>query len=145
MKSRTIALGLTIAGGAILFLVASEQAATALGLIAALIGIAAIWLASGKVRTVLAAISGLLWLGGLVLAVFGSALAVLGCAIGVGGAVVTLLRGPTWPGFSARYARSADVAQDGIISPRQLWESLDRGLDPTRGKDGKADDEAGSG
>lgn len=145
MSSRTLALVLTILGGGLLFFLASEQAATAVGLIAALIGIAAIWLASGKVRTGLAVVSGLLWLTGLVLAVFGSPLAVLGCAVGVAGAVVTMLRGPGWPGFSARYARSADVAEDGLISPRQLWESLDRGLDPTRGKDGKTDDEPGSG
>jgi hypothetical protein len=41
---------------------ASGQAASAPGLVAALIGIAAIWLASGRTRFVLAAVSGLLWL-----------------------------------------------------------------------------------
>lgn len=145
MSSRTLALVLTVFAGGLLFFVASEQIATAVGLAAGLVGLAAIWLASGKVRTALAAVSGVLWLIGLVLAVFGSPLAVLGCSIGVAGAVLTLMRGPTWPGFSARYARSADLEEDGIISPRQLWESLDRGLDPTRGKDGKGDDGPGSG
>ncbi len=145
MSSRTLALALTVFGAGFLFFLASEQAGTALGLIAALIAIAAIWLASPRVRTVLAAISALLWFGGLVLAAFGSTLALIGCLIGLAGAVVTILRGSSWPGFSARYARSADVNQDGLISPRQLWESLDKGLDPTRRKDTTSDDESGSG
>ena len=141
MSSRTLALVLTVFGAGFLFFLASEQAATAAGLTAALLGVAAIWLASGKVRTVLAGISGVLWLAGLLAAAFGSALAVVGCLIGLSGAVVTLLRGPQWPGFSARYARQADVEEEGLISPRQVWESLDRGLDPTRGKDTTPDDQ----
>jgi hypothetical protein len=145
MSSRTAALALTILGGGFLFFLASEQAATALAMIGALIAIAAIWLASPRVRTVLAAISALLWLGALVLAAFGSALAVIGCLIGLSGAVLTLWRGNSWPGFSARYARSSDLNQDGLISPRQLWDSLDKGLDPTRRKDTSADDDTGSG
>lgn len=145
MNSRTAALALTILGGGFLFFLASEQAATALALIAALIAIAAIWLASARVRTVLAAISAVLWFVGLILAVFGSALAVIGCLIGLAGAVITLWRGSTWPGFSARYARSSDLNQDGLISPQKLWESLDKGLDPTRHKDRTEDDETGSG
>lgn len=145
MSSRTLALALTVLGAGFLFFLASEQAATALALIAALIAIAAIWLASSRTRTVLAAISALLWLAALVLAVFGSALAVLGCLIGLAGAVLTLWRGSSWPGFSARYARSADLSEDGLISPRQLWESLDKGLDPTRRKDTTPDDDSGSG
>ena len=145
MSSRTAALALTILGGGFLFFLASEQAATAAAMIGALIAMAAIWLASGRVRTVLAAISALLWFAGLVLAVFGSALAVIGCLIGLSGAVLTLWRGSSWPGFSARYARSSDLSQDGLISPRQLWESLDKGLDPTRRKDTSPDDDTGSG
>jgi hypothetical protein len=145
MSSRTVALVLTILGGGLLFFLASEQVSTALGLTAALIGVAAIWLASGTVRAVLSGISAVLWLGGLVLAIFGSSLAVVGCLVGVAGSVVTLLRGPQWPGFSARYARSADLNDDGLINPRQFWESLDRGLDPTRGKDTRKDDDSGSG
>ncbi len=145
MSSRTTALVLTIFAAGFLFFLASEQAATAVGLIAALIAVAAIWLASGRVRMVLAGLSGLLWLAGLILAAFGSVLAVAGCLIGVAGAVVTLRYGNTWPGFSARYSRQADLEQDGLISPRQLWESLDRGLDPTRRKDTRPDDDETSG
>ena len=132
MSSRTAALVLTILGGGLLFFLASGQAAAAPGLMAALIGVAAIWLASGKTRFVLAAISGLLWLAALVLAVFGSAAAVVAAVVGLAGGVVTLVKGGQWPGFSSRYARSADLDDDGLISPRQMWESLDRGLDPTR-------------
>jgi energy-coupling factor transporter transmembrane protein EcfT len=145
MSSRTTALVLTIFGAGFLFFLASEQAATAVGLVAGLIAIAAIWLASARARTVIAGISSVLWLAALVLAVFGSALAVIGCLIGLSGAVLTMLRGNRWPGFSARYARSADLDQDGLISPRQVWESLDKGLDPTRRKDTTSDDEPGSG
>lgn len=145
MSSRTAALALTVLGAGLLFFLASEQAGTAVGLIAALVAVAAIWLAGGTPRTILAGISGVLWLAGLVLAAFGSGAAVLGCVVGLAGAVLTLLRGPTWPGFSARYARRADIDTDAVISPRQLWESLDRGLDPTRGKDADGDEQDRSG
>ena len=60
MSSRTTALVLTILGGGLLFFLASGDAASAPGLVAALIGIAAIWLAAGRTRFVLAAVSGLL-------------------------------------------------------------------------------------
>jgi hypothetical protein len=144
MTSRTAALALTVLGGGVLFFLASEQAATALGLVCALLALAAIWLASGRVRAVLSGVAALGWLVALVLAVLGSAFAVAGCLLGLAGSVITVWRGGSWPGFSARYARQADVAEDGPTSPRQLWESLDRGLDPTRGKDTTPDDE-GSG
>ncbi|HRY10169.1 MAG TPA: Trp biosynthesis-associated membrane protein [Candidatus Nanopelagicales bacterium] len=135
MNSRTAALILTILGAGLLFFLASGEAASAPGLMAGLIGIAAIWLASGKTRFVLAAISGLLWLAALVLAVFGSAAAVVGAIIGLAGSVLALAKGSQWPGFSSRYARASDLEDDGLISPRQMWESLDRGLDPTRKRD----------
>ena len=135
MNSRTAALVLTILGAGLLFFLASGEAASAPGLMAGLIGIAAIWLASGKTRFVLAAISGLLWLAALVLAVFGSAAAVVGAIIGLAGSVLALAKGSQWPGFSSRYARASDLEDDGLISPRQMWESLDRGLDPTRKRD----------
>ena len=67
-----------------------------------------------------------------VLAVFGSAAAVLAALVGLAGSVLALAKGSQWPGFSSRYARAADLEEDGLISPRQMWESLDRGLDPTR-------------
>ncbi len=135
MSSRTTALVLTILGGGLLFFLASGDAASAPGLVAALIGIAAIWLAAGRTRFVLAAVSGLLWLAALVLAVFGSAAAVVAAVIGLAGSVVALAKGGQWPGFSSRYARASDLEEDGLISPRQMWESLDRGLDPTRKRD----------
>lgn len=132
MNSRTAALVLTVLGTGLLFFLASAQAAAAPGLMGGLIGIAAIWLASGRARTVLAALSGVLWLAALVLAAFGSGSAVLASVIGLAGSVLALAKGGQWPGWSSRYARSADLQEDGLISPRQMWESLDRGLDPTR-------------
>lgn len=132
MSSRTLAIVFTVLGAGLLFFLASADAALAPGLIAALLAVAAIWLASGRVRTVLAALAALLWLVALILAVFGSVLAVLGSLVGLAGALIAVARGGDWPGFSARYARASDVADDGMISPRQVWESLDRGLDPTR-------------
>jgi O-antigen ligase len=132
MSSRTAALLLTVLGAGLLFFLASGEAASVPGLMAGLIGVAAIWLASGRLRFVLAALSGLLWLGALVLAVFGSAAAVIAAVIGLAGSVLVLAKGGGWSGFSSRYARAADLQEDGLISPRQMWESLDRGLDPTR-------------
>lgn len=132
MNSRVAAVVLTILGTGMLFFLAAGQAASAPGLMAGLIGIAAIWLASGRTRFVLAAISGLLWLVALLLAVFGSVAAVVAAIIGLAGSVLALVKGSEWPGFSSRYARASDLEDDGLISPRQMWESLDRGLDPTR-------------
>ncbi len=132
MNSRTAALVLTILGAGLLFFLASGEAASVPGLMAGLIAIAAIWLALGRIRFVLASISALLWLTALVLAVFGSAAAVLAALVGLAGSVLALAKGSQWPGFSSRYARAADLEEDGLISPRQMWESLDRGLDPTR-------------
>lgn len=135
MTSRTAALVLTLLGAGMLFFLAAGQAASAPGLMAGLIAIAAIWLASGTTRFVLASLSGLLWLAALVLAVFGSAAAVVAAIIGLAGSVLALAKGSQWPGFSSRYARASDLEEDGLISPRQMWESLDRGLDPTRKND----------
>ena len=132
MTSRTAALVLTILGAGLLFFQAAVEAASAPGLMAGLIAIAAIWLASGRIRFVLAVISAVLWLLALVLAVFGSAAAVVAAVVGLAGSVLTLAKGGQWPGFSSRYARASDLEEDGLISPRQMWESLDRGLDPTR-------------
>ena len=55
MTSRTAALGLTVAGGAVVFLLAGESAALGPGLLAALLALAAIWLASGLTRVVIGA------------------------------------------------------------------------------------------
>ncbi|HQR79748.1 MAG TPA: Trp biosynthesis-associated membrane protein [Actinomycetota bacterium] len=131
MNSRTTALVLTVLGGGLMFFLASGQAALAPGLVGSLLAVAAIWLASPRVRPVLGVLSALFWVSALVLAVFGSVAAVLASLVGLAGAVVTVWRGRAWPGWSGRYARAGDLADDELISPRQMWESLDRGLDPT--------------
>lgn len=138
MNSRATALVLTVLGGGLMFFLAPGQAALAPGMAAALLALAAIWLASPRVRPVLGGLSALLWLFALVLGVFESGAAILASLVGLAGAVVTVWRGGTWPGWSGRYARATDVAEDELISPRQMWESLDRGMDPTR-KPGESD------
>jgi hypothetical protein len=144
VNSRTAAIGLTASGAGLLLFLAPGEAATALGSVAALLAAAAIWLTAGRARSILAAGAGLGWLMALVLALFGTPAAVAGCLVGLAGAVIALVRGGSWSGFSSRYARGADVTEDEQISPRQLWESQDRGLDPTRSKDATPDEE-GSG
>ena len=132
MNSRSLALILTVLGGGLLFLFAPEEAALAPGSAGALLGVAAIWLASRRTRMVLAALSVLAWVVACALAVSASPAAVLAALIGLSGAGVTLLKGAGWPGWSARYARGAQTAPEEAASPRQMWESLDRGVDPTR-------------
>ncbi len=130
MTSRTAALGLTAVGGAIVFLLASESAALGPALLGALLGLAAIWLASGSTRVVIGVLAALLWVVGLVIA--GSALGAVGCVVGLAGAALTVVKGRSWPGWSSRYARSAVLEDEDLVNPRQMWESLDRGVDPTR-------------
>ncbi len=130
MTSRTAALGLTVAGGAVVFLLAGESAALGPGLLAALLALAAIWLASGLTRVVIGVVAAVLWVMGLVMA--GSALAAVGCLVGLAGAVLAVVKGRGWPGWSSRYERSAELEDDELANPRQMWESLDRGVDPTR-------------
>ncbi|MCU0279910.1 MAG: Trp biosynthesis-associated membrane protein [Candidatus Nanopelagicales bacterium] len=132
MNSRNAALTLTVGGGAVLFLLASESAALGPGLLAAFVALAAIWLASGRTRTVVAVVAVVLWGVALVMGVGGSVLAAVACVLGLAGAVLAVVKGRGWPGWSSRYARTADLDDEGLISPRQMWESLDRGLDPTR-------------
>jgi len=127
VSSRAVALLLTVLGAGGLYLVAADDVALAPGLLAALLAIAAIWLASGGARLVLAGLSALAWVGALVLAV-GSLPALAASAVGLVGAALTLARGSRWPGWSSKYSRSS---QDDEVTPRQMWESLDRGEDPT--------------
>lgn len=143
MRSRSVALALTGAAAALLLLFAPGESATAVGLLAALVAVAAIWLATGRVRMVLGVLAAAGWLVGLVMAL-GVPAAIAAAVMGLAAAVVIVVAGPQWPGFSARYARGGDVADDELASPRHLWESLDRGEDPTQGPEGGRDD-TGSG
>lgn len=65
------------------------------------------------------------------------ALAVAGAMILAAG-VLTLVRGPRWPSMGARYERpqskrgeSTPGSDDEPTDPRQAWDALDRGDDPT--------------
>ncbi len=140
MSSRALALVLTLVGAAVLFIRAPEEAATATGLLGAVLALAAIWLTSGRVRTVLAVLATAAWVGALVLAVLASTIAVIACASGLAGAVIAVARGGAWPGWSSRYARSDQIGEDEADNPRMMWESLDRGMDPTRRRDASTDD-----
>jgi hypothetical protein len=141
MNSRTLALLLTVlAGGSLLFL-ASDEVVLAPGLAGALLAIAAIWLASGRVRWVLGLLSEVLWLVATALAIGVSPAVVLACLAGVAGAGIVVAKGRGWPGWSSRYARATDLDEDETISPRLMWESLDRGQDPTRHGDGASEGE----
>lgn len=140
MSSRALALVLTLAGAAALFFRTPEEAATAAGLLGAVLGLAAIWLTSGRVRQVLAVLATLGWLAAVALAVPASAIATIASASGLAGAVITVARGGGWPGWSSRYARSDQIGEDEADNPRMMWESLDRGMDPTRRRDASTDD-----
>ncbi|MEZ5118994.1 MAG: Trp biosynthesis-associated membrane protein [Candidatus Nanopelagicales bacterium] len=140
MSSRALALVLTLVGAGVLFLRVPEEAATATGLLGAVLALAAIWLTSGRVRRVLAALAAAAWAGTLVLAVSVSAIAVFASASGLAGAVIAVVRGGAWPGWSSRYARSDQIGEDEADNPRMMWESLDRGMDPTRRPDASTDD-----
>jgi hypothetical protein len=67
----------------------------------------------------------LLLTGGLALVdgppLFGPSLTALGALVVVDAGVLTILRGRSWPGLSARYERT----------PSGMWDALDRGEDPT--------------
>lgn len=140
MSSRALALVLTLVGAAVLFFRAPEEAATATGLLGAVLALAAIWLTSGRVRTVLAVLATAAWVGTLVLAVSASTIAVIASASGLAGAAIAVVRGAAWPGWSSRYARSDQIGEDEADNPRMMWESLDRGMDPTRRPDASNDD-----
>lgn len=140
MNARTLALLATIGAGGVLFFMVPEEITTAAGVAGSLLCLAAIWLASGTVRRVLAVVAGVAWIGALILALGDSAIAVVASLVGLSGAALTAARGASWPGWSSRYARSADIAEDEVFNPRTMWESLDRGVDPTRDADAGPDD-----
>lgn len=140
MSARTLALLLTIAAGGVAFFMVSEENISAAGVAGALMCLAAIWLAAGRVRLVLAVVAAAAWIAALVLAVGDSAIAIVGSVAGLSGAALTAARGASWPGWSSRYARSVDIADDRDSNPRMMWESLDRGEDPTRDADASPED-----
>jgi hypothetical protein len=140
VSSRALALVLTLVGAGVLFLRVPEETATATGLLGAVLALAAIWLTSGRVRTVLAVLAAAAWVGTLLVAVSVSAIAVSASASGLAGAVIAVVRGGAWPGWSSRYARSDQISEDEADNPRMMWESLDRGMDPTRRRDASPDD-----
>ena len=59
-------------------------------------------------------------------------LAALAGAVLAGGGVWTVLRGATWPSLGVNYERAVD-------RPRNAWEALDRGIDPTDPETSDAD------
>ncbi|GEM_PF-2267843 len=140
VSSRTLALVLTLAGAAALFFRTPEEAAAAIGLLGAVLALAAIWLTAGRVRRVLAVLATLAWLGAVALAVSASVIAVIAAMSGLAAAVITMVRGQDWPGWSSRYARPDQISEDEADNPRMMWESLDRGMDPTRRRDASPDD-----
>lgn len=60
-------------------------------------------------------------------------LSVAGGAIAFAGGAVIAWRGPLWPGLGRSYERQAK-------KPRDAWEALDRGVDPTLEATDKTDD-----
>jgi hypothetical protein len=127
---RTLALLLTTAAGVGVLVGVDDEAVTAAGTAAALVCLASIWLASGKPRLVLALGAAVAWAGTVVLSV-GDPLAMLASLAGLIAAGLTVAKGSQWPGWSSRYARSTRITDDETSNPRTMWESLDRGVDPT--------------
>lgn len=120
--TRTLAVFLTVLGGAGLYF--GERAVLALA--AALFALVAIWLVSGRPRRIWAVLSGLLWLAAMLQVERAPMLAF--AVAGFIGAALVLTKGGQWPGFGTRFERNADDAE---TTPKQMWESLDRGEDPT--------------
>jgi hypothetical protein len=131
MTPRSIAAALTAAGGAGL-LMADPGPAAAPGLLAALLGLAAVWLVSGTARLVLAGLAGAGWVAAAVLSVPSGVLPVVAAVAGLVGAGLTLAKGSTWSGWSSRYDRAQEPQS---LDPRGMWDSLDRGEDPTHPPD----------
>ncbi len=120
--TRTLALLLTVLGAAGLYF--GERAV--LGLAAGLFALVAIWLVSGRPRQIWAAFSVVTWVGAAVQVERASMLAF--AAVGLVGAALILVKGGQWPGFGTRFERNTERDE---ATPKQMWESLDRGEDPT--------------
>lgn len=130
MSTRALALALAAAGGVGLLL-ADPTPAVVPGLFGALLGVAAVALATGRVRRLLALGAALLWAATAGLAVPDGPLLVATALAGLAGALLILLKGRDWPGWSSRYQR-LEPGSEHDATPRQMWDSLDRGWDPTR-------------
>lgn len=135
MTPRSIAAALTLAGGGGLLL-ADPGPAAAPGLLAALLGLAAVWLVSGAARVALAGLAAAGWVAAAVLSTSAGLLPVLAAVAGLAGAVLTVVRGSAWSGWSSRYDRAGEPQP---MDPRGMWDSLDRGEDPTHPPDGGPD------
>lgn len=141
--SRTIALALTVIGvGGLYF--SDQQSALLVALPAGLAALVGIWLVSGRPRQVWAAIAVIAWAGALWLIDLDGPSALLFGAAGLLAALIILVKGKDWPGFGSRYQRSAGPAAGVEPTAKDLWESLDRGEDPTSGGSSRGD-EPGSG
>lgn len=130
MTQRSTAVVLTLIGGALLVWKGDGSATQALGLVAALVALAAAWLVAGTARVVLGWIALVMWAGAVVLAVTGTAgwIVTAGTVAGAAGALQIGILGRRWSGWSGKYERTANVAAD---DPRAMWDRLDRGEDPT--------------
>ncbi len=142
VNTRFVALALTIAATGTLFLTDADPAAKAAGSFGGLVALAAIWLVAGLTRRLLAGVAVLAWAAGGVLALAGPLVGPVVCVAGLSGALLTLVRGSTWPGWSSRYVRAAELEGDDDLSAREMWESLDRGMDPTQRGDAPPDERA---
>lgn len=127
MITRPVVL-VTVAGAA-LALWWLQSSALAVAVVAALGTAVAAWAFTGAVRAVAAAIASLMWVSSLALA--GSPGEVIAILVGCAAAITTAIGGRVWPERPDTYRRDdADVG-----SPRHMWESLDRGEDPTGHQD----------
>lgn len=137
MRSRLVALLLIVAGGGLYLWQASAAVGLAPALLGALLGLAAILLASGVTRTVLAVLASALWLTALAAALLGpiAPAPVAAAALGLLAAVLTVVKGRSWPGWSGKYSRAGQAGATDADDPRAMWDSLDRGIDPTHSDD----------
>ena len=134
MTQRLVALLLTVAAAAVYIWKGGQAGGLAPGLVAALLALAAVLLASGRMRTVLAVGAVLGWAAALVLDLGSAPLLLAAAACGLAGAALTVVRGSTWLGWSDRYSRDVGAGAP-PDDPRAMWDSLDRGVDPTQNDD----------
>lgn len=132
MNSRTVALLMTLAAGATAAAAGLGRGQSGAAMAAALLVLAGGWLTTGVVRRLLAAAGLAVWVVVLVSAVGAGWWSLASAILGLSGALIVLVAGGRWPGWSSRYDRSGGAAPPD--DPRQMWDSLDRGVDPTLDK-----------
>lgn len=138
MSARLLAILLTVLAGAAFLWKGEATGGLGLAMVAALLALAALLLVSGRTRTVLAVLSVLAWVGTLAAEVAARGSWLLGAAgCGLAAALLTVVRGSAWPGWSDRFARESDTGGAGADDPRSMWDSLDRGEDPTHTDDAR--------